>query len=34
MMAGLSWAAWALILAAVVPGVVLAAAFYRVHRDD
>lgn len=34
MMAGLSWAAWALILAAMLPALVLATVFYHIHRDE
>lgn len=34
MIAGLPWPAWLLILAAILPALALATAFYRAHRDD
>ena len=34
MVAGLPWTTWLLLAAAVAPGLGLAIAFYRVHRDD
>ena len=34
MIAGLTWTAWLLIVAAVLPGLLMAIAFYLAHRRD
>jgi hypothetical protein len=34
MIAGLTWTAWLLIVASVLPGLLMALAFYMAHRND
>lgn len=34
MIAGLTWTAWLLIAASVLPGLLMAVAFYLAHRHD